>query len=152
MQSNVNAASHRRTPLQEPKVEESYYILMRKMGSGSRARCPLQGPQLEGDWRRWEMGSGSSTPRGMARWRPMAMDCHRSCAASDEKSKVLGESADYQGEKVILLLLFYYHFIILSYAATKGQAKESCCPERPRACYPGDDKNPGSSIVEGNRC
>ena len=105
----------------------------------SRARCPLQGPQLEGDWRRWEMGSGSSTPRGMARWRPMAMDCHRSCAASDEKSKVLGESADYQGEKVILLLLFYYHFIILSYAATKGQAKESCCPERPMTS-PGDDK------------
>ena len=116
------------------------------MGSGSRARCPLQGPQLEGDWRRWEMGSGSSTPRGMARWRPVAMDCHRSCAASDEKSKVLGESADYQGEKVILLLLsllllllFYYHFIILSYAATKGQAKESCCPERPMTS-PGDDK------------
>ncbi len=86
------------------------------MGSGSRARCPLQGPQLEIDWRRWEMGSGSSTPRGMARWRPTAMDCHRSCAASDDKSKVLGESADYQGEKVILLLwslLLLLLFIII---------------------------------------
>ncbi len=35
--------------------------------------------------------------------------------------------------------------------ATKGQAKESCCQERPStAGYSGDDENPGSSIVEGS--
>ena len=45
-----------RAPLQEPKVEESGYILMRRGGMASRARCPLQGPQLEGDWRRWKRG------------------------------------------------------------------------------------------------
>jgi len=48
------------------------------------------------------------------------MDCHRSCAASDDKSRVLGESADYQGEKghiiiiiiVIIIVLSFYYFII----------------------------------------
>jgi hypothetical protein len=33
----------------------------------------------------------SSTPRGMARWRPMGMDYHGVNAATDDGSKVLGE-------------------------------------------------------------
>jgi hypothetical protein len=52
---------------------------------------------------------------------------------------------------LLLLLLLYYHFIILSYAATRDKPKNRAA-QKDQACYPGGDRNPGSSIVEGNRC
>ena len=51
--------------------------------------------------------NGSSSPRGMARWSPMMED--RSCAQrpmiKKEKSRVLGESADYQGKKGHIMII-----------------------------------------------
>ncbi len=114
----TGAASHRRTPLQEPKVEESNYILMRRGRCGFPRKMPFTGPSIGGRLAEMEdrESNGSSTPRGMARWRPMAMDCHRSlCAATDDKSGVLGESADYQGEKGHIIIIIVTIIIVLSF-------------------------------------
>ena len=79
---------------------------------------PFTGPSIGGGLAEMEdrESNGSSSPRGMARWSPMAMDSHRSCAQrpmiKKEKSRVLEESADYQGKKGHIMIIIIVIIII----------------------------------------
>ena len=101
-------------------------------------------------------GEGGENPaalrQGVAKWRPMVMDYHGSCGSSNQW-KVNG--AKVRKVIIIIIIIVYYYYCIMiifvDHMWQLGDKPRIVLPRKTKG-LPGDDKSPGSSIVEGNRC
>ena len=96
--------------------------------------------------------SGGSTPRGMARWRPMGMDYHGERRVKTviiiSQHHMKRETSTTAGGIIIIIIIITLIIIIIMQATKQAKRIKLAETRANRGMTP----IPGSSIVEGSQC